>query len=594
MNARTFRTVGVLAGTLCAASVAFPVTPQDKTFGSIAGIVSDTVGVPQIGASVLLYNRFDRLIQKVLTSDKGTFGFGLLPADTYTIRVSLASFLPALKRNIIVQPGMQSLLNVSLATVFSSIELVAVAPGQSSLMSDEWRWVLRSSSSTRPVLRALPEIAKVERREARVSKFSDTRGLVKVSGGDQGASATEPDLGTAFALATSFMGTNQLHVSGTLGYSSMSGAPSAALQTTYRRDMLGGSSPEVKLTMRQLSLPVRSGMVAVGGSQESSPVLRTVSATMLDSKQITDKLRFEYGASIDSVAFLDRLNYISSYGRMSYERTRGEAFQIGYASGTPPPEAFTNEGESDLEFQQDLAALAMFPRVSLRGGTARVQRTQSMEVGYHKKAGSRTYSAAAYDDDVANAAVTMVSPDGIASATDLVPDLLSDSWTLNAGNYHSRGYIASVTQDLGQHFDITMAYGSAGAIVADRGNIDTGALEELRSAIRTTRRHSLTTRVSGTIPQSGTQFIASYQWSNLDALNPSHMFMTQRMREGPGLDIKLRQPVPYFGGLPGHLEATADLRNLLAQDYSQINYAGRRLYLLQQARSVRGGLSFVF
>ncbi len=591
MNARVFRTaVSVLAGTLLPVSVGLCATPLHVS-GGIAGRVSDVLGVPQMGATVLLYNRFDRLLQRALTTDKGLFGFEALPPDTYAVRVSLSSFLPALKRDIMVQPGTQSLLNVSLASVFSSIELVGVSPGQSSIMSDEWKWVLRSSSATRPVLRLFPELKKPEIKSAAV--FSDTRGVVKVSGGDQGGSTelgSEPDLGTAFALATSFMGSNQLHVSGNFGYSSANGAPSAGFRTSFRRGSAEGfSSPEVKLTMRQLALPGRIGPGAVG----ESPMLRTLSATMLDSKQLTGTVRVEYGMSMDSVAFLDRLNYFSTYSRLTWERVPGETFQIGYASGTPPVEAFMGGHETGLEYMQDLSALALFPRVSLRGGVPRVQRTGTVEVGFSKKQGSRTYAAAVYNDSVNNAAVTMMTDGELPLEGDVLPDLLSNSWTLNAGRYHTTGYTASITQELTPHLDVTLAYGNAGALMADpRSTLD--SVVDLRSALRMQRRSSFTTRISGVLPETGTQFIASYQWANIDALNAPHMFLTQRTREGLGLNLRVSQPLPYFPGWPGRLELSAEMRNLLAQGYTPVSLGARRLYLMQVARSVRGGVSFIF
>jgi len=111
MNARMWKTaVGVLAGTLLPVSLAFPATAQ-KFSGSIVGVVSNTGGVPQMGASVLLYDRFERLLQRVLTTETGTFGFDSLPPEVYALRVSLASFLPAFKRNIQVQPGPLQLLD---------------------------------------------------------------------------------------------------------------------------------------------------------------------------------------------------------------------------------------------------------------------------------------------------------------------------------------------------------------------------------------------------------------------------------------------------------------------------------------------------
>ena len=63
--------------------------------GSIAGLVTNASGVPQMGATAVLFNRFDRLCQRVLTDDKGLFAFENLLPGAYTVRISLAAFLPA-------------------------------------------------------------------------------------------------------------------------------------------------------------------------------------------------------------------------------------------------------------------------------------------------------------------------------------------------------------------------------------------------------------------------------------------------------------------------------------------------------------------
>ena len=85
-----------------------------------------------------------------MTNEKGLFGFEALLPELYSVRVSLASFVPAAKHKIAVQPGMQSLLYINMASLLSSIELVYAAPGQGALMSDDWRWTLKSASATRP------------------------------------------------------------------------------------------------------------------------------------------------------------------------------------------------------------------------------------------------------------------------------------------------------------------------------------------------------------------------------------------------------------------------------------------------------------
>ncbi len=591
MSARLLRsTLAVYAGTLLVVCVCSAATPQQlKLTGSIAGLVSDGTGMPQMGATVLLYNRFEKLIERALTDDKGAFQFQALSPDVYAVRVTLASFLPALKRNIGVQPGMQSLLNVNLASVFSSVQLVAVLPGNP-LMSDDWKWVLRGSSSTRPILRFGPDLLGNTNtaHKSEVAMFSDTRGLVKVSAGDQGNASllgNEPDLGTAFALATSFLGKNQFQFSGNIGYVSSSGIPTAAFGTSFRREIAGGMTPELRVTMRQLFLPARAGIA----SEESAPVLRSVSASFLDHAQLGDHLRLDYGASMESVTYLERLNYFSPFGRLTYDHGN-DTVQVSFASGMPPVEFLVNGGETDLDLQRDLTALAQFPRVSLRGGAAQVQRVQSVEAGYRKTMGSRSISVAAYSESTDNAAITMMGGDGSQFSGDLLPDLFSNSWVVNAGSYHSVGYSAVFTQDLGSQWQVGVGYGSGGALTEPTRDAVVSGEPQFQSA----RRHTVTTRVSGVLPRTGTVFTTSYEWASVPGLTPEHLYLTQRMREGVGLNIRVRQPIPYFGGLPGRLEATADLQNLMAEGYVPLETPSGRILLMSAPRSLRGGLSFIF
>src|SRR4051794_8876269 len=152
--------------------------------GSLLGSVRDGSGVPQMGAVVQLYNRNDRLVEKALTSAEGEFAFASLVPDVYSIRVSVASFVPAIKKNILVQPGMQSVLAINLASVLSTVELVYTARNPGTLMSDDWKWVLRSTMTSRPVTRMLPgiDISDPNQGQQTVTAiFSDTRGLLKLS-----------------------------------------------------------------------------------------------------------------------------------------------------------------------------------------------------------------------------------------------------------------------------------------------------------------------------------------------------------------------------------------------------------------------------
>jgi hypothetical protein len=65
----------------------------------------------------------------------------------------MAAFFPAIQKDILVQPGTQSLMAVHLSSFFSTIQLSYPPLENGSLMTDDWKWVLRTATSTRPVMR---------------------------------------------------------------------------------------------------------------------------------------------------------------------------------------------------------------------------------------------------------------------------------------------------------------------------------------------------------------------------------------------------------------------------------------------------------
>jgi hypothetical protein len=348
--------------------------------------------------------------------------------------------------------------------------------------------------------------------------------------------------------------------------------------------------------MQQISMPLRTGVlndVRTGNSLD----LPNMSVTLVERTEITDTIEFNYGASLDSVTFLDRLNYLSPFARLTYRVGDTGTLAMAYSSGAPPLELMagrSNESENE-QLQRDISALAVLPRVSLRGGAAHVQRTQNIEIGYSVDVGTRTFTVGAYREMVANAALTMSAPEGVFLSGDLLPDLSSNSSVFNIGGFRRSGYTASVTQSFGDNYAATLAYGRGGVLSTDDRTLDTSSPSELRAMIKREQRHWLRGRVSGIVPGAQTRFAASYEWTDHRALTPGHVFLTQRMYPQTGLNVRLRQPLPGVGGLPGRLEATAELRNMLAQGYLPITLAdGRRLVLANSPRAVRGGLSFIF
>jgi len=578
--------------------------PPIRFSGELGGLVTDVAGKPQTGAVVLLFNRQERLLQRSATDSLGTFAFADLLPDSYSVRVSLSSFVPAIKDRIQIKAGMRSLLDVNLSRVFSSVQLVSTTPMAGGLMNDSWKWALRADSAMRPILRFLPvqSNSSSDSSSPRVSTiFTDSRGLVKISASDGAAMSADgqADLGTQFAFATSVFGGNHLKMAGDVGYASGSSAPSAAIRTTYSRELATGDKPEISVTMRQVFVPIRVGQSLAGSSQNDGPLpaLRTLGLSFDDKKQISDSLRIEYGFAFDSVSFLDSSHYFSPYGKLTYAVPRGKV-DFTWTSGNARPELGMGTSDPSADLQRELMAVAELPRVTLWDDRAKVQRSDDFDLGFSQRFGSREYRVSGYHERVSNTTLTISSSEAGLFPGDLLPDLFSNSSLFNMGKFDTFGYTASVTQDLGENYKVTLIYGSLGVLsprTSGQGIETIDTADDLRRMMETDHRPSLTLRMSGTLKATGTRVSASYQWTDYQSAVPGPAFSTESGRPEPGLNVIVRQPMPAIPRVPWRMEASAELRNLLAQGYLPLTTSGGdQFVLINTPRSIRGGIAFVF
>jgi hypothetical protein len=565
-----------------------------KLSGAISGkVTTGGGGLPQMGAVVALYGRNQRPFGRTLTDSRGEFRFYDLLPEFYTVRVTLAAFVPAIRKDILVQPGMRSLLAVNLSAMFSSIQVAYPVAENGSPMTDDWKWALRGGGATRPVLRMLDPAPKSVPGAIRPAVFSETRGILRVSGGDTPASTavSESDLGAAFALATSVFGGSTLELSGNFALGAQSGIPSAVLRTGYRMNP-NGDGPQFSLTVRQLYLAGRTG--SSGSSDPTFPVLRTLSTSFDDRTTLAPGLTARYGFSTDSVSFLGRLTYVSPYAQLSYTVDPHTEVAFSYVSGNPRPE-LALPANPDSGLQRNLSALGVLPRVSLRDSRARIQRGEKYELSVSREMGSRKVQASAFRQSIRDAALTMVAPDGLFGGEDVLPDLFSGNSIFNAGRLRSAGYSAAITQSLGEHFAATLIVGSVGALKATRSEMTSNSPDELRAMVQAGRKRSATARIEATAPVSGTHFVASYQWTDQRWAMAGNTYSSQAIRPTPGLNVFLRQPIPGISSRPCRVEFTADLRNLLAQGYLPLLAStGQTVILVETPRSLRGGLNVIF
>ncbi len=574
----------------------------------------DASGTPQMGATVLLLNKYHQAISKAVSDTDGRFAFALLPADTYSLSASLSSFLPAFREQLSVKPGTDSVLQIHLATLFSSVEVTYHLP--SAIMSDDWKWVLRSSSTTRPVNRFLPlDPAPDSAAELTTPVFSETHALFSLSGGDSASLVSDNSLGeigTGFALSTKLYEKNLIQISGSLGEESSPGPPAIAVTAIYSYSGDSpGRTPEVTFSATQVAgigsplLQASQGGVA-GINSPGSVTLRTMSLGLYQTMDPLERLHLEYGVTGESVDYVQHSNRLSRFARATVDTGGAGVWIASYVDGGRPDQLLRHQTlaqTSDLEtvtfdadlddFARSMGLLQRLPQISNRNGRMALQRTQSVELGYNKAIGSHVLAFSAFGENVNDERVNLAGDVSPTIASDVLSDTLSRSSALNIGNYRRVGFLGSINQRVADNVEFGVAYGRMGAFSATP--VSLLSLDSFpHSALSNREANFAAVNVKAVVRQTGTRMAADYGWVDTGALMPRHVFTTQQEYAAPGLNIYFRQPVPGIFGLPGRVELTADMRNLLAQGYLPFSADGAKMLIVQAPRSVRGGLNFTF
>ena len=505
--------------------------------------------------------------------------------------MSVPRLFPAVRNKVEVKAGLSSVLEIHLASLVSSVEIRYTIPTGS--MSDEWKWALRSSMATRPITRFLPSASTSNAPQQ--SLFSSTRGVLSLGGGD--GSFTQvglpEDMGTAFAISTDLYGKHSLQVSGSFGQSIRSGAPVAAMRATYAPgaplDMI--SSPEITVSMQQLSIPLTG--ICGPAMTDNDAALRSLGVSFYEKADPLARLHLEYGTSFDSVNYFTHVNRVSPFARATYNLGGVGSLIASFSNGKTPTDLLTHQaGGAEGDNMIALTALSELPQLSFRQGMMEVQRTRNSEIGLVRMSGTRTYGISAFYGDVQDGQLSAAGNLGVVNAGNILSDIGAKTSILNIGNFSQHGAVASVDQRLGSLFDGEAAYGSMTGFTA-RSIAPAGSTAQ--SFLDRSDRGVASLNVQAVVPYTGTRFTGDYGWVAGGAIVPQHLFTTQQVMVTPGLNFVVRQPLPSFFGLPGHIELTAELRNLLAQGYVPVSTPdGRTILLIQSPRGIRGAVNFIF
>ncbi len=149
LNLQGIRLLGLGWFLVCVSALPLAAAPSGS---KISGVVVDAAGTPQMGATVLINSEavFATPAWRLLTDERGHFSTPALPVGLYSVQVTLAGFLPAIKQHIRVDNAHAALLQIVMGSVFTSFEKLRRPTGEQ-VEADDWTWVLRASAATRAV-----------------------------------------------------------------------------------------------------------------------------------------------------------------------------------------------------------------------------------------------------------------------------------------------------------------------------------------------------------------------------------------------------------------------------------------------------------
>jgi hypothetical protein len=526
-----------------------------------------------MGASVWLISEDagGRTVAQLLSNQHGAFFTDHLKPGKYSVRVSVAGFLPSMERHVAVISDLTTLLRVQVDTLFSSLDTLrrkSDAPAD----QDDWKWVLRSSTATRTILQwddTGNEIAS-NTLSTDLPKAQRPRALVQVTNGAlrPGSASNLPN-----APATAVSYDQQL---GNLGRVLVAG------QMSYERGMsesfagiwlpsgIAGNGPETIFVWRQ------SKFGAEGMEFQGMRIDHT------EQMALGDRIQLRAGAEYLRAGILSSVSSLRPHAQLNAILTPGWMATLIVAAN-PPSEQWGRTGALESAIDE----LDSLPPVLFHNGSPVLEGGWHQELSVKRKMGRQSaFEVAAFHDSARDLAVF---GSGSAASPEFVQDAFSTAFLYDGGNSSSWGTRAAYRQKVSDDLEVAAIYAWAGAL-SPGGQLNTTS-SDLRNSFITSNHHSVAARISGKIPGSGTQFSASYKWISGTTLSRMDQFGEAAYQMDPNLHLSFRQPLP---GLNGRWEALADFSNLLAQGYVTVNGQDSRIMLVPILRSFRGGISFQF
>jgi len=566
-------TVGTVAvGT----STASP--PAKSASGSLTGVVRDISGVPQMGATVEIISEAVRPAAPLdlFTNTQGTFRGQKLSPGFYTVRVTLAGFLPTLEKHVRINSNLTTVLRIELESMFASLDELRRSPSSAPIMSDDWKWVLRSASAMRPVLEWMDGDLAAANVTLENGKPRPPRARIEFTDGARrpGSVSNVPSSpATAFAYDQK-LGTGRLLLAGQMSYDP-SNAPAGGFATVWLPTGSLGAGPHTAVVIREAKLG------------PDGPTFHGVRIDQGGTVSFSNDVVLRYGGEFVMVGLRSEASTVRPRAELDVRISDDWHGALIFASQPSGPEPLEQGGEeTGGELAAALNELDAFPALLWHNKHPLLQNGWHEEVAAERKLGIKgKLQIAAFHDENLHAAV-FGRGNSLPSA-DFFQDYFSNGFAYDGGSSNSWGARAALRERLTDEIEWTLLYSFAGALSPLE---DTDA--PLRESFRTLQRHSLGASVTARIPRSGTKVSAGYKWTNGVSVSRVDSYGESLFQMDPYLHIGFRQQLPKF--MAGRWEAVADCDNLLAQGYVSLNSRDGHVLLVPAFRTFRGGLTLQF
>jgi hypothetical protein len=536
-----------------------------ERLGAISGYVRDATGSPQMGAVVEILGAADRTLT-VFSDGAGYYtASGLIPG-LYSLKVTAPSFLPTLRERVGVRAGASIHVNFTLNTL---LDVMQLGPARSIPDDDDWKWTLRSVAN-RPILRIVTDPSLVAEKQ----DHGFTGHLAFVAGSTADGYGSGSDMSTAFTLERPVLSDANVSFAGDLGYGQYS--PAASVRATFSNRMPDGSLPSLAITARRF---------APSDPNLNNAAMQSLGIAAEDDLIFNDVLELKFGSELQTIQFLGQMTAFRPHASAALHLSPNTVLRYEYTSSRPELCSEKDLGPAEGGFTDS------DPKLTVAGFSPQLERAHHQEISLSRRLGNTNLQVAGFYDRIGDAALTGAG-EVTAAGGFLLPDLASGTFSYDGGDLNTGGVRVVVQHKFSSELTATMDYALGGALELDHPNV---LLQNAQPWITAQRRQAVAAQFSGTIHRTHTQWVTSYRWINGPALTPVDLFNSSPGQSDAYLNFVIRQPIPTLGFLPARMEAVIDLRNLLAQGYVPVlGQDGQTIYLVQSARSVRGGLAFSF